>query len=411
MRDNQLYANLKKCIFCAPEIPVLGSYVSKNGVRADPEKIEDICAWPTPQDQKQLRQWLGLATYLDNYSKNFASTVRPLSQLLKADATRSWGPEHQAAFDAAKTCLSTAPVLMLPDHSNLFRVVCDASDFAIGCALMQFDDEGRGRVVSYQSRQIKPAERNYPIHDKELLAMRYALIKFRVYLLGEQTFAVYTDHASLRTATKSPHLSQRMARWLSLFSEYNFVVHYKPGKSNILADALSRRPDYDPRTQWGRHAVGDDEDDEECAVCLAEGVAAVEIAATSPLRDAIVAAYEHDAACSDMIKYLRAPSDSAWRRLSPRSRSCVDRYAMDRELLTYCVDRADSPRIVVPLDDDLRAQIIHEFHDSPSAGDLGREKTFATLSRNFYWPHMYKWVRKWVRSCEACQRVKPAPSR
>ncbi|KAG2792299.1 hypothetical protein PC118_g25048 [Phytophthora cactorum] len=84
---------------------------------------------------------------------------------------------------------------------------------------------------------------------------------------------------------------------------------------------------------------------------------------------------------------------------------------MDRELLTYCVDRADTPRIVVSLDDDLRARIIHEFHDSPSAGHLGREKTFATLSRDFYWPHMYKWVRKWVCSCEACQRVKPAPSR
>ncbi|KAG2777104.1 hypothetical protein PC116_g21790 [Phytophthora cactorum] len=113
MRDNQLYANLKKCIFCAPEIPVLGSYVSMNGVRADLVKIEAICAWSTPQDQKQLRQWLGLATYLHNYSKNFASTVRPLLQLLKADTTWSFRPEQHAAFDAVKTCLSTAPVLML----------------------------------------------------------------------------------------------------------------------------------------------------------------------------------------------------------------------------------------------------------------------------------------------------------
>ncbi|KAG3110063.1 hypothetical protein PI125_g10377 [Phytophthora idaei] len=241
--------------------------------------------------------------------------------------------------------------------------------------------------------------------------MRYALIKFRVYLLGEQTFAVYTDHASLRTATKSPHLSQHTARWLSLFSEYNFVVHYKPGKTNILADALSRRPDYDPRSQFGRHAAGDDDDDEECAVCAADAVAAVEIAATSPLRDAISAAYDHDAACSELIKYLRAPSDSARRRLSPRGCSRVDRYAMDGDLLTYCVDRSDTPRTVVPLDDDLRARIIHEFHDTPSAGHLGREKTFASISRDFYWPHMYKWVRKWVRSCEACQRVKSSPSK
>ncbi|KAG2830052.1 hypothetical protein PC116_g25396 [Phytophthora cactorum] len=135
-------------------------------------------------DPKQLRQWLGLATYLHHYSKNFAATVRPLSQLVKADATWAWRPEHQATFDVVKRGLSTAPVLMLPDHSKPFHVVCDASDLAIGCALMQFDDEGRERVVRYQSRQLKPAERNYAVHDKELLAMRYALIKFRVYLLG-----------------------------------------------------------------------------------------------------------------------------------------------------------------------------------------------------------------------------------
>ncbi|OWY90482.1 reverse transcriptase [Phytophthora megakarya] len=182
-----------------------------------------------------------------------------------------------------------------------------------------------------------------------------------------------------------------MARWLSLFSEYNFVVHYKPGKTNILADAIARRPDY---VQSGRHAVGD-EDDDECAVCVAEGVAAVEVAATSPLRDLISAAYDSDAECSEMMKYLRDPSDTARRPLSSRSGARVDRYALNVNLLTHCVDRSDPPRIVVPLDDDLRARLIHEFHDTPSGGHLGREKTFASLSRDFYWPHMYKWVRKW----------------
>ncbi|KAE9015331.1 hypothetical protein PR002_g13954 [Phytophthora rubi] len=204
MRENKLYANLKKCIFCAPEIPVLGCYVRKNGVRADPEKISSICSWPTPTSPTELRQWLGLANYLHKYTKDYAGLIQPLSSLLKKDATWLWRPEHQAAFDSVKESLASAPILMLPDDSKPFHVVCDASDFAIGCALIQFDDEGRERVVSYQSRQMKPAERNHPVHDKELLAMRYALIKFRVYLLGEQTFAVYTDHASLRTAMKSP---------------------------------------------------------------------------------------------------------------------------------------------------------------------------------------------------------------
>ncbi|KAG2881778.1 hypothetical protein PC115_g22120 [Phytophthora cactorum] len=115
-------------------------------------------------------------------------------------------------------------------------------------------------------------------------------------------------------------MSQRIARWLSLFSEYNFVVHYKLGKTNILADALSH-------------------------------IAAVEVAATISLRASISVAYESDAACSE-IKYLRDLSDTARHRLSARSRAEVDRYGLDGDLLTYCVDRADPPRIV---DDDLRA--------------------------------------------------------
>ncbi|KAE8978517.1 hypothetical protein PF011_g23206 [Phytophthora fragariae] len=189
----------------------------------DPEKISSICSWPTPKNQTELRQWLGLANYLHKCTKDYA-----VPSLLKKDVARNWRPEHQDAFDAVKKSFASAPVLMMPDTSRPFHVVCDASDFAIGCALMQFDDEGRECVVSYQSRQMKPVEKNYPVHDKELLAMRYALIKFRVYLLGELTFAVYTDHASLRTAMNSPHLAQRMARWLSFFAEYNVVVHYKP---------------------------------------------------------------------------------------------------------------------------------------------------------------------------------------
>ena len=79
--------------------------------------------------------------------------------------------------------------------------------------------------------------------------MKYALVKFRVHLLGTDLFVVYTDHASLRTAINSPHLSLRMARWLTFFSEFNFSVEYKPGKTNVMADALSRRPDFEERHQ------------------------------------------------------------------------------------------------------------------------------------------------------------------
>lgn len=186
---------------------------------------------------------------------------------------------------------------------------------------MQFDDEGCERVVTYQSRQMKPEEKNYPVHDKELLAMRYALIKFRVHLLGERTFALYTDHASLRTAMKSPHLSQRMARWLSFFSEYNFVVHYKPGKTNILADTLSRRPDYDPRSALSRQTADDDEDDDRCATCVALNL--TRFTPELNLFDEIVAAYKNDPDYADIITYLLAPSDDALGSLSKTKRDHI----------------------------------------------------------------------------------------
>ncbi|KAF1330894.1 reverse transcriptase, partial [Globisporangium splendens] len=311
IRENKLYANLKKCMLFAPEIPVLGCFVGKSGVRVDPEKVKAIDDWPVPKNVKQLRQWLGLANYLHKYTRNYAALVQPLTQLLKKDVEWKWSKDHQTAFKEVKRSLREAPVLALPNHDKPFHVVCDASDYAIGCALMQHDDEGHERVVSYQSRQLRPAERNYPVHDKELLAMKYSLVKFRVYLLGEERFAIYTDHASLRTAVKTPHLSQRMARWFSFFAEYNFVIHYKPGKTNILADALSRRPDYDPKTK-------SEDTDGACRLC--EDVQAIAVRAATTVREEIVEGYKSDETCQDLLKWTL-----------PTKHCKVFRRAQDRE--------------------------------------------------------------------------------
>ena len=116
---------------------------------ADPEKISSICSWPTPRNRNELRQWLGPANYLYKHTKNYAELIQLVSTLLKKDAVWLWKAEHQFAFDSVKKSLSEAPVLMLPDDSKPFHVVCEASNFAIGCALMQFDDEGRESVVSF----------------------------------------------------------------------------------------------------------------------------------------------------------------------------------------------------------------------------------------------------------------------
>ena len=390
MQENKLYSNLKKCIFAAPEIPVLGCFVGKNGVRPDPEKIKTINEWPTPQNVKNLRQFLGLATYLHKYSQNYAGIVYPLSQLLKKDQEWQWTDECQEAFSTLKRSLTEAPILALPDSDKPFYVVCDASNFAIGNALMQKDDEGRERVISYCSRQLRGAERNYPVHDKELLSMKYALAKHRVHLLGPEPFVVFTDHASLRTAIKSPHLSQRMARWLSFFSEYNFTVEYKPGRHNVIADALSRRPDLEYK------------DDAQ--------LTAVAVSFTSPFESLLKERISVDPILSKIYDYFRDPTDQRKQKLPPHVKSRLHRYVFQNDLLYYRIEKDDNLRLVVPDDLDLKLRIMYEYHDAPASGHLGREKTYLSLSRDFHWPNMYKWVRKYIRACEACQRVKPAPS-
>ena len=125
MRENKLYANLKKCIFCAQEIQVMGCYVSKSLVRADPEKVWSICSWPMSKNNTELRQWLGLAKYMHKYKKNYAGFIQPSSSLLKKDATWSYYPKHQVSFNSVKKSLASAQFWSLrttPSHFTWFVV-------------------------------------------------------------------------------------------------------------------------------------------------------------------------------------------------------------------------------------------------------------------------------------------------
>ena len=128
MHTNKLYANASKCIFGAEEIPFLGCFIGKRGLRVDPAKVKAIVDWLIPKNQKDLRKWLDLANYLHKYSRNYADMARPLTDLLKKDTDWRWDNTHAEAFRSIKESLLHAPILALPNPEYPFSVVCDASD-------------------------------------------------------------------------------------------------------------------------------------------------------------------------------------------------------------------------------------------------------------------------------------------
>jgi len=160
---------------------------------ADPEKTAKVTKWPTPTSVIEVQQFLGLTNYYRRFIEDFATKAKPLHQLTEKQTTFEWTPQCQVAFDHLKRCLTSAPILALPDWSKPFVVDTDASDTGIGAVLSQVDENGVEHVICYASRLFSKAERNYCVTRKELLAVVTFLEHFKQYLLGH-SFTVRCTH-------------------------------------------------------------------------------------------------------------------------------------------------------------------------------------------------------------------------
>jgi hypothetical protein len=235
LRAHQLYAKLSKCKFWLEKIAFLGHILTAEGIEVDPSKVEVVSKWRQPSNVSEVRSFLGMAGYYRRFIKGFSSIARPMTELLKKDHKFVWTPKCEGSFQIIKKKLTTAPVLTLPDIDQDF-VFCDASRQGLGCVLMQ-----NGKVIAYASRLLKSHEQNYPTHDLELAATVHALKIWRHYLIGNKCH-IFTDHKSLRYIFTQPDLNLRQRRWLELIKDYDLEIHYHPGKANVVADALSRKP-------------------------------------------------------------------------------------------------------------------------------------------------------------------------
>ena len=239
LRKHNFTLRGKKCEVGKRSITYLGHTFSKSVMSPDQSKLEAIEHWPRPSDQKDVKQFLGLASYYRRYIKEFAVVAGPLNQLLAKYIKFSWNDSAEESFFKLKRKLVSASVLNCPDFKKKFTLCTDASGLGLGAVLEQDN-----HAVAYYSRSLRNSERNYSTIELECLAMVEALKRLRHYLLGRQ-FEILTDHKPLESLSEQKS-NGRLWRWAVIIQEYDFTIKYRKGHDNGNADALSRLND---RTQ------------------------------------------------------------------------------------------------------------------------------------------------------------------
>ena len=342
LRDSNLYAKLEKCSFDQKSVEFVGYIISDQGISMSLDKTKTIHDWKIPETRKAVRSFLGFINFYRKFIRNYSKIAKPLTDLTRTTETFIWNDEALTAFETLKTAVTSAPVLKHPDPRRPFILETDASDFAIGGALIQ-DYDNVKHPVAFYSRKLNNAEINYTVHDKELLGIVESLKHWRHYLVGStHPIAIYSDHKNLLFFQEKRILSQRHARWAQTLSEYDFNLCYLPGKHNLTADALSRREDLAPEK-------GDES-------------------------------------------------------LHPRKFESTllpeEKFA---KLTTVRTDPESRKEIIL---EEEKLEILRARHDSLSAGHPGQKKTFELVAKDFYWPGMRTYINNYVDTCDTCQRSK-----
>lgn len=235
LQQFHLKIQLEKCEFLRKEVQFLGHVITPHGIKPNPTKIISIQNYPLPKTTREIKSFLGLTGYYRRFIKDFARIVQPFTKCLrknsKIDIT---DPLYIEAFAKCKDLLTNAPILIYPDFEKTFHLTTDASGTAIGAVLSQ-----NSKPIAFYSRSLNTAERNYSTIERELLAIVESTKHFRPYLYGRY-FIIETDHKPLVWLFSIKDPNSRLTKWRLKLEEFNYDVHYKKGKENQVADALSR---------------------------------------------------------------------------------------------------------------------------------------------------------------------------
>jgi hypothetical protein len=400
LREAGLQADIKKSEFSVKRTKYLGFIISTDGIQVDPEKVEVIQAWQPPTTVKGIQSFLGFCNFYRRFIKEYGRIARPLTQLTRKDCPFIFSQACRDAFIELKKRLTSSPILAHynPDQETMLET--DASDNVVAGVLSQHGKDQLWHPIAYFSKTMALAERNYEIHDKELLAIVRSLEQWRAELEGlSSKIQIYTDHRALEYFTTKRQLNARQVRWMDTLSRFDFQIMYRPGKQNMKADALTRRKeDHDSQHQAtleSRHQV---------------------LLKRSQLDPQIIA--ELDFAL-DNCSYQIAPIEGSQEGLSlidqilqanrtSKSLANLRQKATDPEQKVWQLQDGllqHQGRLVVPEVDNLRTHLIKEAHAQISTAHPGRNKTHRIIAARYYWPGLPADVARYVRNCHDCRRA------
>ena len=374
LRRFKLYGKLNKCEFAKKEVEYLGHIITADGVSMEDSKIKAIEKWPVPKKKVDVQSFLGMVNYYRRFIKGCSDLSRPLTKLCGKQEFH-WNSDQQRAFEDLKNAITSAPVLRIYDPKLPITVTTDASKFALGGVLEQTDGK-ETKPVCFHSRTLNEAEQRYAAHERELLAIVDTIRTWRVYLHG-QKFVVRTDHFPLKYLESQSNLSQRQLRWLETLVEFDFKINPIKGKSNVVADALSRIPNLvNPSEGKNKDLLYD---------VVKKTTPIASISMTSELqekdRTVLVAEYLQDPNFKLLYRNPQNPFEKQDNILYKNKKICVPKGTF-------------------------RLKILFDNHDIPAAGHLGPKKTFNRIQSKFYWKNMKQDIYEYVKSCDVCQRSK-----
>ena len=455
LRQHHMYLNPDKCKLCQVEVEYLGNMIGREGIRPTTAKTETLETWPSPENVTELKSFLGLLGFCRRYIADLAQISAPLNGLLKKGAAWHWGAEQQKAFDKLKRRISSTPVLAIPSGAAELVLRCDASREAMGAALYQRDDQGYLQPVEFKSKGFAEAQKRLAAHDREGLALLFALKSFRHFLLGRE-FQVQTDNAALSQILTSRDMSDLYSRWYWKIAEFpGMKLAHRAGRKLYCADALSRRREGTdeagnpffvepgelfrligkedvsgagkPAAEFGPKVKGP-------AQCINDRTGQVHVQlvrddsrhytlkvtnATDCSQASTVVDVDQVCAKSGAFQRFELASEflttaqSQWSALYEADAEFSSIWAAGGDVqwgyfthnkLLY-KESPTGPRLCVPLGAN-KVPLLEQVHDSRMAAHCGRHRTLARATAAFYWPGMYGDVIRYVESCHRCQIAK-----